>query len=126
MTIATDRYKFGLFVLRALKPGQNVSTKTDPSWVDDLLDGEGMRLLHASLDTAPSRRTPLAEWAKYFGSAKAGTTKPRVPTGWVLSADGKWRAADGSPGVPLTVPPTTSGSHGGWVRGPDGGWVEKI
>lgn len=138
MTIATDRYKFGLFVLRALKPGPNVSTRTDPSWVDGLLDGEGMRLLHASLDSDPSRRTPIAAWAKYFGSTKGqpvqGSGRSLKPppgtvtehSGWVRNADGTWRAADGSPGVPRPQPTASPGSHGGWVKGPDGGWVEKI
>jgi serine/threonine protein kinase len=138
LTIWTDRYKFGLFVLRALKPGDGVSTKVDPEWVADVLDAGGMSLLRAALSSNRDERPTLAEWVAYFDRGRQGGGGSRstegegstVPTegsvfsGWVRAADGTWRAADGSPGVPRTPQPPSSGRHRGWVRGPGDEWVE--
>jgi serine/threonine protein kinase len=139
LTIWTDRYKFGLFVLRALKPGDGVSTKVDPEWVADVLDPDGMALLRSALSQDREERPTLAEWVAYFDAGRSGVGSARPPrrpatapaaqrpvfSGWVRNADGTWKEADGSAGVPRAPRSAPSRPHRGWVRGPDGDWVEK-
>ena len=52
----SDRYKFGLFVLRCLTPGDQGSTRTDPAAAAGVLDATGMGLLrdaiHGTAQTA--------------------------------------------------------------------------
>ncbi|HEY2223961.1 hypothetical protein [Actinomycetospora sp.] len=61
-TIASDVYKLGLFVLRALTPVAQGSYNRDPSWAINDLDADGFDLLRRSLHTDPQRRPRAAEW----------------------------------------------------------------
>ncbi|MCD2196145.1 hypothetical protein LQ327_22490 [Actinomycetospora endophytica] len=61
-TTASDAYKLGLFVLRALTPVAPGSYNRDPSWAINELDADGFDLLRRSLHTDPQRRPRAAEW----------------------------------------------------------------
>ncbi len=73
---ATDRYKFGLFVLRCLSPGAFASISRDPSRVDGVLPGEGPALLRAALGGDPGGRPTAQTWGRYFDAVLAGSTEP--------------------------------------------------
>jgi hypothetical protein len=61
-TTASDAYKLGLFVLRALTPVAQGSYNRDPAWAINDLDADGFDLLRRSLHTDPRRRPRAAEW----------------------------------------------------------------
>ena len=61
-TTASDVYKFGLFVLRALTPLAWGSSNRDPSWAIDELDADGFDMLRRSLHQEPRRRPRVVEW----------------------------------------------------------------
>lgn len=127
LTHETDVFKFALFVIRCLSPGQGASTARDPRRLDKLLDAEGQRLLRASLDTNKRARPRAAEWRDYFDNvlnglptAPIGSTAPsaspasrgsKVPVGVVASGLTSSETA--------TAPPKVTG----WVRDDDGNWV---
>lgn len=81
-TIATDRYKLGLFVLRALTPGVNAQNR-DPAKAEGALDREGMALLRRALAADPAERTSGREWVEYLDKAIAGAGGVKPRTGWV-------------------------------------------
>jgi hypothetical protein len=107
-TFFTDRYKFGLFVLRCLGSGDQVSTTRDPARADAALDPEGRQLLRRALTGPPTDRPDLREWGRYLdfrltgrrSSATPGVSVPvsSVPaqrpdqtTGWARDkVSGKW------------------------------------
>lgn len=103
LTQGSDRYKFGLFVLRCLSSGEQMSTTRDPARADAGLDIEGRRLLRAALSFDHKGRTTAQEWGKYFDSrltgriAEAAAVRQPHPTsaprGWRRDPDtGEWRA----------------------------------
>ncbi|MFE9746358.1 hypothetical protein ACFYOT_15755 [Saccharothrix saharensis] len=96
---ASDRYKFGLFVLRCLSPGPFASVARDPSRVDHVLPGEGPRLLRAALDRDPGARPSARTWGRYFdalltGSAVGSGARPDAAgttSGWRRDpGTGRW------------------------------------
>ncbi|GGP44793.1 hypothetical protein [Saccharothrix coeruleofusca] len=93
---ASDRYKFGLFVLRCLSPGPFASIARDPSRLDAVLPGEGPRLLRDALGPTPERRPTAQEWGRYFDSVLTEAVAAR-------------RAA---------APATSGGGTSGWRRDP--------
>jgi hypothetical protein len=108
---ATDLYKFGLFVVRALSPGPQASTARDPRRVYDILDAEGRALVTQALSATGRERPPAAAWRNYFG-------KRTAPARGTPSANGH-RA----PAPAATTPPTTTA---GWRRDPQTGrWVPR-
>lgn len=102
LTVYTDRYKFGLFVLRCLSTGDQASTTRDLDRADAVLDGEGRRLLRAALGVVPADRPTLQEWGRYLQFRLSGqrptpavaAPQPRQPDatgGWVRDrTTGKW------------------------------------
>ncbi|GAA2634617.1 hypothetical protein GCM10010399_79080 [Dactylosporangium fulvum] len=106
LTMYTDRYKFGLFVLRCFATGEQISTTRDPRRADAQLDADGRRLLRLALDDDRDRRPTMQEWGWYLQGrltgrpvATGGTPAP-VPaqrtagsatTGWIRDkGTGKW------------------------------------
>jgi hypothetical protein len=66
LTQATDRYKYGLFVLRTLTPGKMMSTRRDPEAVSAALDEIGRAMLRAALSADRKGRPTLDKWESYF------------------------------------------------------------
>ncbi|QKV75299.1 hypothetical protein [Amycolatopsis sp. Hca4] len=66
LTQATDVYKLGLFVLRALTPGPQASTARDPDRLRELFDPAGQQLLRATLGENAQDRPRSAEWYAYL------------------------------------------------------------
>ncbi|WP_146175102.1 hypothetical protein [Umezawaea tangerina] len=62
LTLATDHYKLGLFILRCLSPGTGSSVKTDPDAAAARLDTEGMAMLRRALGSNPADRPTAREW----------------------------------------------------------------
>jgi hypothetical protein len=74
----TDRYKLGLFVLRALVPQGLSAQNVDPSWADGSLDPEGRQLLRQALQPDPRvPRTSAKQWYGYFRVAVARLDQAR-------------------------------------------------
>ncbi len=110
LTQSSDRYKFGLFVLRCLSSGEQISTTRDPSRADAALDDEGRRMLRAALSDQRGNRTTAQAWGKYFDSLLTGRSvaaavthsptparqsqpEPESPSGWIRDpVSGRWRA----------------------------------
>jgi hypothetical protein len=108
LTQATDLYKLGLFVLRALSPGPQPSTSRNPQRVRYVLDAEGRRLLGAALADLGRLRPEAAEWESYFARRTGSSPVPDQVTA-------------GSASRP--APATTSG----WRRDPaTGRWVPAL
>jgi hypothetical protein len=68
---ATDVYKFGLFLLRALSPSAQASVARDASRAAALLDNTGRALLDLALAADPTGRPSAAHWANYLGERVA-------------------------------------------------------
>lgn len=66
LTLATDHYKLGLFVLRCLTPGAYSSVGTDPAAAAGALDAEGLALLRRALGDDPSNRPSARDWEIHF------------------------------------------------------------
>lgn len=66
LTQATDVYKLGLFVLRALSPGPQSSTARDPARLRHVLDADGYDLLARSLSARAKDRPAAAAWYSYL------------------------------------------------------------
>jgi hypothetical protein len=77
-TVATDRYKLGLFVLRCITPGVNAQNR-DPAAAADALDEEGRRLLARALTGEPGDRPSGGAWVRYLDGAidRAGGVRLR-------------------------------------------------
>lgn len=104
LTQSSDRYKFGLFVLRCLSTGEQISTTRDPSRADAALDAAGRRLLRAALSPNGESRTTAQAWGLYFDSLLTGRPSPAAVAAAVKRP---------------TVPPRSQGRDtGGWVRDP--------
>ncbi|MEV7628714.1 hypothetical protein [Actinoplanes sp. NPDC089786] len=92
LTVYTDRFKYGLFVLRCLSTGDQVSTTVDPGRADAALDHQGQIMLRAALGHIPNDRPTAQHWGRYFdhrltGRAFVKTASTAVPEprheGWV-------------------------------------------
>ncbi|GIF73920.1 hypothetical protein [Asanoa siamensis] len=122
LTQESDRFKFGLFVLRCLSTGDQMSTTRDPSRADAVLDQEGRALLRAALETAPGRRPTARDWGAYFHFHLTGQRIPPTATS-TRPGPGGSPATSGGAGVP----PRQSGGVAtrGWVRDPaTGQWTQ--
>jgi len=113
LTLQSDRYKFGLFVLRCLSTGEQMSTTRDPGRADGALDPDGRRLLRAALSHAPEQRPTALDWGDYFQFRLTGRHLP----------------AAGVPLQPAAAParraPQTAVTTG-WVRNPTTGrWMRR-
>jgi DNA-binding helix-hairpin-helix protein with protein kinase domain len=80
---STDRYKFGLFVLRCLGNGEQASTTRDPARARAVLDAEGRALLDAALTTDPAARPSVQSWGHYLHWRVTGQ---RVAPAWTGTA----------------------------------------
>ena len=65
-TRATDRYKIGLFILRALSPRAVSGQNRDPAWADPLLGPRGRVLLRKALSRDPAERPEVKDWYVHF------------------------------------------------------------
>jgi hypothetical protein len=101
----TDRYKFGLFVLRCLNPQRLGSLSRDPAKGDAHLDAVGRTMLRAALLGPPSGRPTLQEWGRCLQAHIDGRPSPPWPT---------------SLPVPAPRPPTAP--TGGMRRDATGVW----
>ena len=85
LTQATDAFKFGLFIVRALSPGKEASTARDPARLDPIFDGRGRALLRRTLGDVARDRPSMSEWIAYFDSMLIGGK----PTGNVHSGSSR-------------------------------------
>jgi hypothetical protein len=116
LTQGSDRYKFGLFVLRCLSSGAQSSTTRDPGRADAALDPAGRALIRAALGDVPDRRPSARDWGLYLQSRLTGADTASLPAVTAaLSAQSSPRSSR-----PNTV------STAGWVRDPaTGRWKER-
>jgi hypothetical protein len=75
----TDRYKFGLFVVRCLNPQRLGSLSRDPAKADAHLDTIGRTMLRAALLGPPTGRPTLQEWGRYLQARIEGRPSPPWP-----------------------------------------------
>lgn len=73
----TDRYKLGLFILRALTPGDFSSVNRNPAVADAVLSAPGRTMLRRSLLGDPDERPAARDWYYYFKSGR-----PAPPRRW--------------------------------------------
>ena len=97
LSVLSDRYKFGLFVLRCLTPGDQGSTRTDPAAAAGVLDATGMGMLRDAITEPPKQRPSTLEWFQYLSRCLGEPLDP--PTLGALALDRTFVAA----GEPLTV-----------------------
>ncbi|WP_382306589.1 hypothetical protein [Herbiconiux sp. UC225_62] len=66
-TVATDRYKLGLLVLRVLAPaGDGLERSRDAGRVRSVLDADGQRMMTRALGDVPDDRPSASEWYDYL------------------------------------------------------------
>jgi hypothetical protein len=89
LDVCTDRYKYGLFVLRALAPGAQASTRRDPWGAASILDAAGLDLLTRALDPRPDAqdRATAEEWWRYFSKLLGDPVDPPLLTSVQLERD---------------------------------------
>lgn len=89
LDLFTDRYKYGLFVLRALTPGAQASTRRDPRGAASVLDAAGLALLTRALNPRPNAqdRPTAEEWWRYFSKLLGDPVDPPVLTSVQLERD---------------------------------------
>jgi hypothetical protein len=63
---STDLYKLGLFILRALMPGDQGSTRRNPMTAAGVLDPEGQDMLVRALGHLPTARPTAREWTVHL------------------------------------------------------------
>lgn len=97
LSIVTDRYKLGLFVLRCLTPDNNSSVNRDPAWARGALDTQGLQMLTAALRGPADQRPSAEEWLRYLRRALGEALNP--PTLTQVEIDRTIVAA----GEPVTV-----------------------
>jgi hypothetical protein len=97
LSALSDRFKFGLFVLRCLTPGDQGSTRTDPGAAAAVLDATGVDLLRDAIQAPPTRRPSTLEWYQYLSRCLGEPLGP--PSLGALTLDRTFVAA----GEPLTV-----------------------
>lgn len=97
LSVATDRYKLGLFVLRCLTPGAGCSINRDPNVARGVLDTTGLALLTSALLGEPGERPSAEQWHRYLRRALGEANDP--PRLEVLELDRTIVAA----GEPLTL-----------------------
>jgi serine/threonine protein kinase len=105
LTQATDLYKLGLFVIRALCPGPQASTARDPRRAFDILDPEGRVLIAAALNGSGRARPNADTWRAYFAKRAASPQRTEV-------------------GPSVRQPVAVATSTPGWRRDPaTGQWI---
>jgi hypothetical protein len=66
-TVATDRYKLGLLILRVLAPaGDGLERSRDADRIRSVLDGTGQRMMTRALGDEPAGRPSASEWYEYL------------------------------------------------------------
>jgi hypothetical protein len=66
-TIATDRFKLGLLILRVLAPaGDGLERSRDAERIRSVLDGAGQRMMSDALGDDPDARPSASEWYQYL------------------------------------------------------------
>ncbi|GAA4249102.1 hypothetical protein [Dactylosporangium darangshiense] len=79
LTPASDRYKFGLFVLRCLgTEGPQLSTTRELARAGAALDAEGQGLLRRALGADPAGRPDIADWGRYLHFRLTGRRDPAL------------------------------------------------
>jgi hypothetical protein len=81
----TDLYKLGLFVLRALTPAKQASTRRDPAAAAGVLDGAGLDLLSRAVGPVPQARPSAWDWTVYLSRLLGDPVAP--PSLDVVSLD---------------------------------------
>lgn len=67
-SVASDRYKYGLYVLRTLVGRDMGSVSRDPADLAGVLNPAGLLLLRRSLADQPSARPSMHDWYRYWNS----------------------------------------------------------
>jgi hypothetical protein len=62
LSVSSDRYKLGLFILRCLSPGEGGSVLVDPARIGIRLDTVGSTMLTRALDRDERRRPSAHDW----------------------------------------------------------------
>jgi hypothetical protein len=66
-TLATDRYKLGMLILRVLAPaGDGLDRSRDADRIRPVLDGDGLRMMTRALGDEPGERPSASEWCGYL------------------------------------------------------------
>ncbi|MCS5720018.1 hypothetical protein N1027_17950 [Herbiconiux sp. CPCC 205763] len=66
-TVATDRYKLGLLILRVLAPaGDGLERSRDADRIRSVLDETGQRMMRDALGDDPEGRPSASEWYQYL------------------------------------------------------------
>lgn len=66
-TVATDRYKLGLLILRVLAPaGDGLERSRDPERIQGVVDAAGQRMMTRALGDEPEERPTASEWYSYL------------------------------------------------------------
>ncbi len=68
-SLATDRYKLALLILRCLRPGRGSSRSRDWQGVSRLLDAQGTKLMRLALTGRPEDRPRARDWVEYLRGA---------------------------------------------------------
>jgi hypothetical protein len=66
LSVASDLYKLGLFILRSLSPGPGASNLTDPAKIGVRLNQTGAAMLASALSTDMRGRPSAREWYRYL------------------------------------------------------------
>ncbi|MBP2478443.1 hypothetical protein JOF53_007315 [Crossiella equi] len=79
LSLATDLYKLGLFILRCLCPGPGSSVLADPA-AATTLDAVGQQMLHAALKGDPRRRPTARDWQVHLARLSGHPVEPPLLT----------------------------------------------
>lgn len=85
-TVASDRYKLGLLILRVLAPaGDGLERSRDADRVLGVLDAVGQLMLADALGGEPAKRPSAAEWYQYLRDVVVENLAPPVIRSVVVS-----------------------------------------
>lgn len=113
-TPASDRYKFGLLVLRLFAQDQNTR---DVSRLPRRVPSGVRRLVEAALGATPASRPSLRDWFKELESAQAGASAKSTSSSTVMQGSTRIGTSSGintrnSSGQPVTVSTQASTGNG--------------
>jgi hypothetical protein len=76
LSVASDQYKLGLFILRCLSPGEGASTLTDPARIGTPLDHTGMAMLTRALGSDLRARPSAQDWYRHLSRVLGHPVEP--------------------------------------------------
>ncbi|HML50664.1 MAG TPA: hypothetical protein PKD84_04530 [Propionicimonas sp.] len=87
-TAAADVYKFTCLLVRIVsRPREQLSQRARPEFVDQALDGSGIRLIERGLSARPADRPSMSEFYAYLYNYIASLLAPPVVESIVLNQD---------------------------------------